>query len=353
MSLLMYKGSYRLTKILSKVLCFSFLLALFWIILNEASTNIERLGHTIPAERHSGANILKRRKDAHEHEVIDLPDPRNGRGWRWLVSAYLSAIRSEVDFSREIYVFGVAGGNSIESIRKAFSKFGLQMPRIWGFDSFSGIPDETVGVSRPLGWTRGTYDSSVANRSLCKRTNSGGEVCHASAQRLSFKEQVDILDSKLGADRSDTNYIQGFYNESLTTTLYNSLPFKPALFIDIDCDLYISTFQALDWIFKHNLAGPGTLIGYDDWCLTHLGSAGESRAHNEISFKYNVKFRCILGGCTDAMLKPGRKSNYYQMVSSKLLNPIFIIESIGFQAQSGMDLYPEKCISQSKHWIQV
>ena len=106
-------------------------------------------------------------KDAYKHQIIDLPDPQKGRGWRWLVAAYLSAIRLEVDFSREIYVFGVAGGNSIESIRKAFYfNFGLQTPRVWGFDSFSGIPDEAVGVSRPLGWTRGAYDSSVARRSL-------------------------------------------------------------------------------------------------------------------------------------------------------------------------------------------
>ena len=66
---------------------------------------------------------------------------------------------------------------------------------MWGFDSFSGIPDEAVGVSRPLGWMRGAYDSSVARRSLCERTKSGGEVCPESAQRLSFQDQVDILDS--------------------------------------------------------------------------------------------------------------------------------------------------------------
>lgn len=331
-------------------LCFS-TICLLWIFLNEANTKTERRVHTVPAEQVT--SIPMSSKDAHEHKIIDLPDSQKGRGWRWLVAAYLSAIRADVDFSQEIYVFGVAGGNSIGSIRNAFGNFGLQIPRIWGFDSFSGIPDEAAGVSRPLGWTRGAYDSSVSRRSLCKRTNSGGEVCPEFVQRLSFQEQVDILDSKLGADRSDTNYIQGFYNESLTSTLYNSLPFKPALFIDIDCDLYISTFQALDWIFKHKLAVPGTLIGYDDWCLTDLGSAGESRAHREISLKYFVEFRCILGGCTDAMLKPGRKSNYYRMISSKLLNPIFVIESIGSHAQSGMDQYPEKCIFQSKHWVQV
>ena len=323
---------------------------IFWsVFIKERLIKTERLVHTIPASQVPVSTKLL----AHKHKFLDLPDPRNGRGWRWLVAAYLSATYSEVDFTREIYVFGVAGGNSIDSIRKAFREFKLSTPRIWGFDSFSGIPDESVGISRPLGWVQGAYDSSVADRSLCNRTSSGGEVCQKSSKRLSFKEQVAILDSKLGASRTDTNYIQGFYNESLTSTVYNTLPFKAALFIDIDCDLYISTFQALDWVFKHKIARRGTLIGYDDWCLTHLGSAGESRAHNEISLKYNVRFRCILGGCTDDMLKPGRKSNYYKMVSSKLLNPIFIVESIGIEAHSGMSVYPEKCISQSHHWTQI
>lgn len=98
-------------------------------------------------------------------------------------------------FKRVHLVFGVAGGNSIGLVLNAFRNFGLQTPRILGFDSFGGIPDEAVGVSRPLGWMRGAYDSSVARRSLCERTKSGGEVCPESAQRLSFQDQVDILDS--------------------------------------------------------------------------------------------------------------------------------------------------------------
>lgn len=349
--------SFRFTK-RKRILLLACLAApIFWDVFNTRAKDRFKSGrplHTVPRR----PQVLKLPTythlltTPHKHKVIDLPDLKNGKGWRWLVAAYLSAIYSEVDFTRDIYVFGVARGSSIDSTRKAFREFDLPTPRVWGFDSFSGIPDESVGVSRPLGWTRGAYDSSV-NRSLCKRSNSGGEVCDKSAKGLSFKEQVTILDSKLGSSRADTNYVQGYYNESLTSALYNEIPFNQALFIDIDCDLYISTFQALDWIFKHKIASHGTLIGYDDWCLTNLGTAGESRAHNEISLKYKVKFRCILGGCTDAMLKPGRKSNYYRMVSSKLLNPIFVVESIGVQAQSGMSIYPEKCISQSEHWAQV
>ena len=85
---------------------------------------------------------------------------------------------------------------------------------------------------------------------------------------------------------------------------------QPAKFIDIDCDLYASTKEALDWAFKAKIAQPGTLIGYDDWwtlsCdaehlfatsdpVGHPLLSGEGRAHLEITRAYGVRFRCITG----------------------------------------------------------
>ena len=57
-------------------------------------------------------------------------------------------------------------------------------------------------------------------------------------------------------------------------------------------DLYISTYQALDWLFHHRLARRGTLISYDDWFNVPLGN-GESLAHEEIAAKYKVKFQYL------------------------------------------------------------
>ena len=59
--------------------------------------------------------------------------------------------------------------------------------------------------------------------------------------------------------------MKGFYSESLTPTLVQELGMKPAAYIDIDCDLYISSKQALAYMFEQKLAVPGTLIGYDDF----------------------------------------------------------------------------------------
>ena len=65
----------------------------------------------------------------HKHKLLELPDPKRGRGWRWLVAGYISAVYSEINFGREIYVFGVAGGNSIGQIRMAMKEYGLPIPR--------------------------------------------------------------------------------------------------------------------------------------------------------------------------------------------------------------------------------
>jgi hypothetical protein len=59
-----------------------------------------RLVYTVPKD-HSVPNTLSQM--THKHRIIELPDSQRGRGWRWLVAAYLSAVYPEVDFTREIY----------------------------------------------------------------------------------------------------------------------------------------------------------------------------------------------------------------------------------------------------------
>ena len=78
---------------------------------------------------------------------------------------------------------------------------------------------------------------------------------------------------------------------------------RPALYVDIDTDIYVSTYQALDWLCANKLLVPGSIIGYDDfkWGLNlskkgakTKGAAqvvdGEARAHDEVLVKkYGLK----------------------------------------------------------------
>merc|ERR1719271_2075309 len=116
----------------------------------------------------------------------------------------------------------------------------------------------------------------------------------------------------------------------------------PAFLIDMDADLYISSIQALDYIFREQLARPGTLIGYDDWwespCASNdvdVWKYGEAKAHKEIAIKYNVTFRCLAGSCK----RP--KEGFFKGKSIyNTRGPIYIILDMGknSKADTGFDM---------------
>jgi len=142
--------------------------------------------------------------------------------------------------------------------------------------------------------------------------------------------------------------VQGFFSDSLTPELARQL--RPADIVDVDSDIYISAYQALDWVFTHKLARRGTLIVYDDFmdytCAPKLNAAdfrgvdfkaavrmmnigtygggrntsfgklyaakgaairagrfpgifegGEPKAHREMAEKHGVRFQCVAGAC--------------------------------------------------------
>ena len=69
-------------------------------------------------------------------------------------------------------------------------------------------------------------------------------------------------------DSPRTLFKKGFFNESLTPSL--AVKLGRAAIIDVDSDIYISAYQALDWVFANRLAGVGTLVVYDDWYTRKL-----------------------------------------------------------------------------------
>ena len=145
--------------------------------------------------------------------------------------------------SLDIYEFGVYTGTRMREFARKVRGFG----RMWGFDSFTGFPDETQGV-----WT--------PNKHWAQGGNSASD-----AMRLWDKEQLfRKLRARIGYEK--TVFIAGYYNESLSPQLRAQRPFAPALIVDLDCDLYVSTVQALRWVFASGLVLPGiTLFRYDDW----------------------------------------------------------------------------------------
>lgn len=149
--------------------------------------------------------------------------------------------------------FGVGRGLTLWLAWRASRALGLSCP-LWAFDSFAGLPESTseIDTSHPA-WLPGAYANSEA----------------------SVRANV----TRLGVDLGDVTFVPGFFSESVAADRRAELP-DHASFVYIDCDMYESTVDALDYvggIIRH-----GTVVGFDDYfCWSPERSAGEKIALEE------------------------------------------------------------------------
>ena len=159
----------------------------------------------------------------------------------------------------DIYEFGIYTGNSFKQIYEAMQECKVRPAKVWGFDSFEGLPAEAPGVPLGEGWEQGNFrvdDPDIMN--IISRSVDGS---------IPFE------------------LVKGFFHDTLNAQLLPRL--KEAIFLDIDSDLYISCYEILDFFFSHRLIARGCLISYDDWGGA-IGIGGESKAHADIMQKYKV-----------------------------------------------------------------
>ena len=194
---------------------------------------------------------------------------------------------------KDIYQFGVYTGISMKQMLYAIDHQSVE-PKSWarkappgarqfprrlnGFDSFKGLPSEMK------------RDGKQPNYVLRRSFEQGAWDARKAMGVTTTTQLVDGVSSYLNDTR--VKLVSGFFNESLTPQLAREM--KPALYIDVDVDLYSSTISALSWMFENHLVEIGTVIGYDDWKLG--GEEGEKKAHAEIAIKYGVQFRTLHSG---------------------------------------------------------
>ncbi|CAE8595661.1 unnamed protein product [Polarella glacialis] len=211
------------------------------------------------------------------------PHYHQGPSWRLKLRSVIAAMQESGNFAEllgqgHVYQFGVFSGWTMGLLRRVFGRTCLV-----GFDSFEGLPEEADGTA---GWTPGLFNSGDIRDMLADQLDSVG--------------------------RCKTRFVKGFFNTSLTIGLKDEMKLQPALYIDIDVDLYISSIQALDFMFASGLVQVGTLISYDDWWVipcwhnsTNVFDDGETQAHVEIARKYGVRFNCVSGPCKYISEAPG------------------------------------------------
>ena len=145
--------------------------------------------------------------------------------------------------------FGVYQGNSMVCMHRALEKLGLDTVRLFGFDSFAGLPEsaDLDGI-----WSPGQFRSDV--------------------------EFTRHLMTEAGVDWSRTHLIEGFFDQVLRPSTASELGIERAAVIMIASDLYTSTLEDLD--FCTPVIEKRFIVLFDDWESTDAHH-GEKRAFTE------------------------------------------------------------------------
>jgi hypothetical protein len=180
------------------------------------------------------------------------------------------------------YEFGVCTGKAIDIVLamteekdywpEITKKIDKPFKGVLGFDSFTGLPKENAKVWNNPEWPEGAFNSLEVFK-----VNTVSEVITKLREMWSkYYTKIDL--------------VPGFYSDSLTEFLADCLQDKKASFVHIDCDIYQSTIECMDWIISNDLALIDSIWRFDDWISTPEWTAGESLAMLEISHRYNLKW---------------------------------------------------------------
>lgn len=182
---------------------------------------------------------------------------------------YIDHSMDNMDF----YEFGVYCGNALGMLMRCFKEKKVPIREVWGFDSFEGLPEEKPGVIFHRDWQPGVFDAREWFKVKTKEEAIEKVQDHVKKQR---PEGVKL--------------IVGWFSDTLTHQLVEENQMRPAAYIHVDTDLYISSIQALDFCFREKLAVPGTILRYDDVCSVEWGQGSQSLAHIQVEQKYKVDF---------------------------------------------------------------
>ena len=143
--------------------------------------------------------------------------------------------------------FGVSRGTSLACVHRALNRKGLSHVRLFGFDSFEGLPPEAANE----GWKPGAFKSTLP----------------ATRRYL----------TAAGVDWNRVALVRGWFNDTLNPETRARLNLHRVSLIMVDCDTHSSSRDAL-W-FSRSLIQDRAIVFLDDW-ETHE-NAGQQRAFQQ------------------------------------------------------------------------
>ncbi|MEM7006505.1 MAG: TylF/MycF/NovP-related O-methyltransferase [Pseudomonadota bacterium] len=150
--------------------------------------------------------------------------------------------------------FGVYNGRSFACMYETLEQFKLHDVRLFGFDSFEGLPD-AAATDDGGHWVPGAF---CCPRSVTER----------------------MLDVR-GVDRGRTELVEGWFDETLTDQNRSNLNIRKVGVAMVDCDMYTSTVPVLN--FLEPVLSDRSVIIFDDWNSGNLAekNLGQRRAWDE------------------------------------------------------------------------
>lgn len=163
----------------------------------------------------------------------------------------------------DYYEFGLFRGYTFLQAWNHSKQLGLNDVSFYGFDSFEGLPP-AEGIDQVDG-----------------RFFEGQFACS--------RQEVEKNLNGEGVDLDKVTLVEGYYENSLTESLRQQYPFKPAAVVLLDCDYYSSTVTALKWMEPY--LEVGTVLLFDDWfSYGESDELGQQKAFSEF-LERNTQYR--------------------------------------------------------------
>ena len=151
--------------------------------------------------------------------------------------------------SGDYFEFGLWRGKTFSYAHRMKRRHRFTHMLMWGFDSFQGLPPVTP--ERDNIWETGEFSCSE-------------------------DELIAIL-TRQRIPRADYTLVPGFYKDSLGDTAHRQLAGRTAAVVYVDCDLYESTIQVLNFLPPYLVNG--TVLCFDDYyCYKAARTQGQQRA---------------------------------------------------------------------------
>jgi len=169
--------------------------------------------------------------------------------------------------------FGVWQGRTIKIVRETLD----DSFKIFGFDSFEGMPDHTT---------------TLKNVTSVHSNGYGAKVYQNMFDRDVVIDPGVFSTNKQTPDVQNVEWVVGYFDDTLPGFVKNNPP-EPAALLHIDCDHYESTKTVFKYMTPY--ITKDTVLVFDEW---HMDSTIKTPHHEQKAFyewvrENNIKFKFI------------------------------------------------------------